>query len=50
MTFCDSDGLSSNYCGNERRKTAYIHTYTVKDAILNVIFKPGVVKLIVTTD
>ena len=24
---CDSDGLSSNYCGNERRKTAYIHTY-----------------------
>ena len=21
--FCDSDGLSSNYCGNERRKTAY---------------------------
>ena len=24
--FCDSDGLSSNYCGNERRKTACIHT------------------------
>ena len=29
MTFVIVDGLSSNYCGNERCKTAYIHTYTV---------------------
>ena len=34
---CDSDGLSSNYCGNERRKTAYIHTY-IHTYIENLIY------------
>ena len=29
MTFMIVMGFSSNYCGNERCKTAYIHTYNI---------------------
>ena len=39
---CDSDGLSSNYCGNERRKTAYIHTSVKKNYFLSKMEPPGV--------